>query len=63
MEEENRVDRTFDGPIAYNYEPQRRERGQGNGGRDRDRGRNDGQRREVELWSLRNHWRIGQNSW
>ncbi|KAL2098413.1 hypothetical protein ACEWY4_007620 [Coilia grayii] len=61
MEEDRRGDQTFDGPQPYNYEPKRRERRQGYGLGDR--GRNDGQRREVELWSLNNMWRIGQNSW
>ena len=37
---------TYDGPRPYNYEPAMRERG-----RDQDRVlRNNGQRREVELW-------------
>lgn len=62
MEEEN-VASMFDGPQPYNFEPRRRERGQGSRERDTSRGRNDGQRREVELWALGNQWRIGQTSW
>lgn len=48
----------YDGPQAYNYEPPRRDRGQGE-----IRGRNNGQRREVELWCQENQWRIGQVTW
>ena len=49
----------YDGPQAYNYEPPRRDRGQ----EGEIRGRNNGQRREVELWCQENQWRIGQVTW
>ncbi|CAL9693741.1 unnamed protein product [Knipowitschia caucasica] len=49
----------YDGPIPYNFEPvviDHRER-------ERPRVRNDGHRREIELWCQENEWRTGQSSW
>lgn len=49
----------YDGPQPYNYEPVRRTRDQE---QTRVR-RNNGQRREIELWCEENQWRTGQVSW
>ena len=51
----------YDGPQPYNYEPARRPRDQEQE-QTRVR-RNNGQRREIELWCEENQWRTGQVSW
>ncbi|XP_063077113.1 uncharacterized protein LOC134467125 isoform X1 [Engraulis encrasicolus] len=52
----------YDGPVAYNYEPIRRERGQSQTPGPV-MGRINGHRREMEMWSIENQWRVEQVSW
>ena len=56
---ENLHSSAYDGPQPYNYEPPRRQREQ-EPLRVR---RNNGHRREIELWCEENEWRAGQVSW
>ncbi|KAL2098396.1 hypothetical protein ACEWY4_007603 [Coilia grayii] len=45
----------FDVPVPYNYEPLRQSQTVP--------GRINGHRREMELWSIENQWRVEQVSW